>query len=214
MNNITITAHTGCERTPANSIESISAGAASGADIVEFDIRFDKNNMPVLSHDKPKGGEVTLEQAFKKLSEYENLRANIDIKCTENIKEIQNLAEKYNLLDRVFYTGVFEHFVEAVKKDSPKIPYYLNIRDVIKPKKQSQEYLQSLVKVVKDNGAVGINFNYKNASKKLVDAFHENGFLVSIWTVNRPWKFVRIMKMSPDNITTKKPGLAKKLRHK
>lgn len=212
MKNITITAHTGCEKTPDNSLESISAGAASGADVVEFDIRFDKNNMPVLSHDEPKGGEVTLEQAFRKLTEYKNLKANIDIKSTANLKEIQRLAEKYNLLDRIFYTGVFEHYVEAVKKDSPKIPYYLNIRDVIKPKKQTQEYLMSLVKKVKDNDAIGINFHYKNASKKLVDAFHDNGLLVSIWTVNRKWNFIRIMKMSPDNITTKKPNLAKKFR--
>lgn len=209
MNNITITAHTGCEKTPANSIESISAGASAGADIVEFDIRFDKNNMPVLSHDEPKGGEITLEQAFEKLTEYKELKANIDIKSTSNLREIQRLAEKYNLLDRVFYTGVFEHFVEAVKKDSPKIPYYLNITDVIKPKKHSQEYLLSLVKKVKDNDAIGINFHYKNASKKLVNTFHDNGLLVSIWTVNRKWKFIRIINMSPDNITTKKPKLAK-----
>lgn len=212
MKNITITAHTGCEKTPANSIESISAGAASGADVVEFDIRFDKNNMPVLSHDEPKGEEVTLEQAFRKLTEYKDLKANIDIKSTANLKEIQRLAEKYNLLDRVFYTGIFEHYVEAVKNDSPKIPYYLNIRDVIKPKKQTHEYLMTLVKKVKDNDAIGINFYYKNASKKLVDAFHDNGLLVSIWTVNRKWNFIRIMKMSPDNITTKKPNLAKKFR--
>lgn len=211
MNNLTITAHTGCNKTPANSIESITAGAASGADIVEFDIRFDKNNLPVLSHDEPKGGEISLEQAFKKLTEYKNLKANIDIKSTANLEEIQRLAEKYDLLDRVFYTGVFEHFVEAVTNDSPKIPYYLNIRDVIKPKKQTQEYLMSLVKKVKDNGAIGINFNYKNASKKLVDAFHDNGLLVSIWTVTRRWSFMRIKKMSPDNITTKKPNLAKKI---
>ena len=55
-------------------------GAKHGADIVEFDVYFTKNDEPVLSHDKPKGNEVTLDEALKKVSEYENLKANIDFK--------------------------------------------------------------------------------------------------------------------------------------
>lgn len=211
---IEITAHTGCENTPENSLESITEGASCSADIVEFDVRFDKNNTPILSHDEPKGGEITLEQAFEKLTEYKNLKANIDIKSTANLTEIQRLAEKHNLLERVFYTGVFEKDVDAVKKYSPKIPYYLNITDVIPPENHTQEYLQSLVQKVKDNGAIGINFHYDNASGELVDTFHKNNMLVSIWTVNEQNIFLQIMNFKPDNITTKLPRLAKNLLNK
>ena len=55
------TAHTGCMGTKANSIQSIEAGYKNGASIVEFDLNYDKNGEPVLSHDEPKGNEVTLD---------------------------------------------------------------------------------------------------------------------------------------------------------
>ena len=63
----------------------------------------------------------------------------------------------------------------------------------------------SLVEKVKNAGAIGINFNHKSASKELVDIFHENGLLVSIWTVNNKLKMRRILTFAPDNITTRKP---------
>lgn len=211
MKNITITAHTGCEDTPDNSLESIGKGADCGADIVEFDIRFDKNNTPVLSHDEPTGSEVTLEQAFIKLSEYKNLKVNLDIKCTDNLNAVQALAEKYNLLGRAFYTGVFDEFADSVRKDSPKIPYYINFRDMLLPDEHTEEYLLSLVEKVKNFGAMGINFHFGNASEDLVDVFHKNDLLVSLWTINEIDDFQKVIKLSPDNITTRKPSIAKKL---
>ena len=167
----TITAHTGCEDTPMNSLESIAKAYETGADIVEFDISFNKNNVPVLSHDKPKGGEITVEEAFIVLGEYKNLKVNLDIKGTENLKEVQKLAKKYNMLERVFYTGVSEDFVAAVKKDSPEITYYLNSWDVLPEKKQTEEYLLSIVEKIKGYGAIGLNFHYENASAKLIDSY-------------------------------------------
>lgn len=200
----TYTAHTGCIKTTDNSLESIVVGIENGADVVEFDLRFLEDGTPILSHDKPTGKEVTLDEAFKKVSEYEDIMVNVDIKVTDNLKAVYPLAKKYGIEKRIFYTGVGADFVEAVKKDSPEVPYYLNV-SVDKPKKQSPEYLDALVKEVKDSGAIGINFNKDNATKELVDKFHENDLLVSIWTVNRKSKMLKILFMAPDNITTRRP---------
>ncbi len=205
------TAHTGCSGTKANSLESIDTGIKNGAGIIEFDLNFDKAGNPVLSHDEPVGGEVTLEEAFKKLSEYPEIKANVDVKTTTNLKAVQELAEKYGVLDQIFYTGVNEDFVEAAKIQSPKISYYLNMGDIISPKKHTREYILTLTQKVKDCGAVGINFKYVNASKLLVDVFHEEGLLVSIWTVNSKKDLYRILSYSPDNITTKKPERLQKI---
>lgn len=204
--NFTLTAHTGCSATEDNSLESIEVGVQNGADIVEFDLNFDKSGMPVLSHDEPKGNEVTLDEAFKKLSEYPHLKANVDVKNTANLKAVRFLAEKNGVLQQIFYTGIEEKDVEAVKTQTPEIPYYLNM-DVLSGKKHTEEYLMSLVQKVKACKAIGINFNKKNASKDLVDTFHENGLLVSIWTVNDEVDMYRILSYSPDNITTRNPDL-------
>lgn len=205
----TVTAHTGCERTPDNSIESVISAFENGADIFEVDVQFDENGVPILTHDAPTGGEPTLEEAFQKLVEYKNMRCNLDIKRTDNLKAIVSLAKKYDVLDRVFYTGIDVNFAEAAKK-TPEISYYLN-SELTAPEMQTKEYLDSLIKKVKDCGATGINCYHKNATKELADAFHENNLSVSVWTCNEEADMIRMLDIAPDNITTKEPSTLKNI---
>lgn len=203
------TAHTGCVDTADNSLESIEKGAENGAKVVEFDLNFTADKKAVLSHDDPKGGEVTLEQAFKKLSEYETLGANVDVKSTANLAEVQALAEKYDLIDRIFYTGVTLEDVETVRRDSPYIRYFLNVN--INKGKNKADYIASLVKTVSDSGAIGVNFSKKYATAEIVKAFHNAGLLVSIWTADSDYDIYRILSLSPDNITTRRPDKLKRM---
>ena len=206
----TYTAHTGCCNTPDNSIESIKVGESYGANIVEFDLRFDEQQRPILSHDEPVGGEVTLEEAFAVVSKYPALMVNVDAKTYGALWQVQDQASKYNILDRIFFTGVDEEHAEIVKTSAPEVKYYLNV-DVKKPSEHTEEYLLSLVKKVKDAGAIGINFNKNSASKELVDIFHENGLLVSIFTVDTEYEMYKILSFAPDNITTRNPDKLKEI---
>lgn len=206
----TYTAHTGCCKTDDNSIASIEAGASYGAQIVEFDLRFDENENPVLSHDEIVGGEVTLDEAFKKVSDYEALKVNVDLKSYTALWQVQEIASKYNILPRIFFTGVGEENVDVVKMSCPAVEYYLNV-DVEKPSEHTEEYLASLVAKVRECGAIGINFNKDSASKALVDYFHENGLLVSIFTVDEKVEMYEILSYAPDNITTRKPDMMQEI---
>lgn len=207
----TYTAHTGCCGTDDNSLEAIKVGIEHGADIVEFDLYFNDENIAVLSHDEPKGNEVTLDEAFKLIATYEDIKVNVDVKlCNDNLHIVYDLAEKHNITDRIFFTGINLQDVETVKKECPSVPYYLNY-DVSKENKQTTEYLDDLTKIVKDSGAVGINFNKDSATKELVDTFHNNDLLVSIWTVNEEKDMYKILYFAPDNITTRNPDVLKTL---
>lgn len=206
----TLTAHTGCMGTKNNSLEAIEKGVECGADTVEFDLYFTADGTPVLSHDKPRGGEVTLDEAFKKVSEYEKLTVNVDVKTCAYLEKVVPLAQKHGILDRIFYTGVFASWVNDVRTKSPQVKYLLNT-DVKSENKHTKEYLQSLVDLVKSNGAIGINMNKNNASKKLVDYFHANNLLVSVWTVSEEKDMHRILYFAPDNITTRNPELLNKI---
>lgn len=208
VHDMTVTAHTGCMGTNDNSLEAITEGAKY-ADIVEFDIRFDNNGTPVLSHDAPKGNEVTFEEAVKLLKTLPDLKINIDIKSTDNLSAVVEIAKKYDIFPRIFFTGVDSNFVDAVREQTKDVPYYLNV-SVKKRKNKKPDYLASLVDTVKKAGAVGINFNRKTASKELVEAFHEAGLLVSIWTVNKKKDMYKIYSYMPDNMTTRNPDI---LRH-
>ncbi len=204
--NFLYTAHTGCCGTDDNSLESITVGVENGAGIVEFDLNFDKEETPILCHDGPVGGEVTLEEAFKEVAKHKGLRVNVDAKSTKNLAEVQRLASKYNILDRIFFTGITEYDVDVVKMSCPAVDYYLNIA-VDKPKEQTSDYIQSLIKKVKRCGAIGINFNKDSATKELVEAFHESGLLVSIYTVDDEVEMYKILSYAPDNVTTRNPHI-------
>ena len=202
----TVTAHTGCEGTKDNSLESITKGAQAGADIVEIDLHFLDDKTPVLSHNKPDGSEElpTFESALQALCDLD-IRMNIDVKATDNIKEVFALIKKYSLEGRVFFTGVEEEKVPAIKSDAPGIPYFLNVA-VDKKKNADFGYLESLTEKVKDCGAIGINMKFVNASDELVRFFRSEGLLISLWTANKKKEMLRCLFLQPDNITTRKPS--------
>ena len=208
--NFTITAHTGCENTPDNTIEAVQAAFQSGADIFEVDIRFDQNGVPILSHNEPVGGEVKLEEVFALMKTNESVLCNLDIKAADHLPSVAALARKHHLLERVFYTGIDERFVEKARTDTPEIPYYLNMA-LVPPTEQTDAYLADVAAKVKRLGAIGINCHFEYASPKLVETVRRNGLLVSLWTVNEKEDMLRIMKLKPDNITTRKPVLLRTL---
>ncbi len=201
--NFTVTAHSGSCKTVQNSLESVRVGAEN-ADVIEFDLNFNGKGEPVLSHDAPKGGEPALEEAFEFLAEHKQTKANVDLKSTANLSKIQELAEKYGVLEQIFFTGVSEDWTKAVKEQCPKIPYYLNY-SVEKRKNRNEEYIRSVIRKIKDTGAIGLNFNFMGAGKELTEAIQKEGFLVSVWTVDGNASMYKMLSFGVDNITTKKP---------
>ena len=206
----TVTAHTGCEGTKDNSLEAISKGAEAGADIVEFDLRFDSEGKGILSHDEDGKNPVALEEALKLISSYEGLKVNVDCKTTDNLKEVYRLGEELGITDRLFYTGIEVKDVDAARSQTPQIPYFLNYK-VKRLKKNNGKYISSLVSLVKEKGALGLNIKYNQCSRKLVEMFRKEGLQVSVWTANNTRVMLKCLSLAPDNITTRYPSELKKL---
>lgn len=206
----TITAHTGCEGTADNTLDSISAGAAAGADVVEIDLHYLADGTAVLSHDSPKSENLpTLDSAFELLATLD-VKMNVDVKSTKNIAAVSELADKHGVREKIFFTGVEEKDVEAVKAGAPGIPYFLNV-SVDKKKNTDLDYLISLTDKVRDCGAIGINMNFKGACSQLVSVFRSEGLLVSLWTANKSKEMRKCLTLSPDNITTRYPSQIKEM---
>lgn len=201
----TVTAHTGCEETVDNSLESIRKGYEIGADIVEFDLAFTTDGEAVLSHDEPEGECVTLDEAFALVAELPDLKVNVDCKSVANLKRVAELSEKHGINHRIFYTGIGEENVAAVKAQTPDIEYWLNY-EVDTEKNKDEKYLLSLAEKTRELGAVGINISFKSCTKELVEVFHREGLLVSIWTVNKPRDMINVIGLGVDNITSRNPS--------
>ena len=203
----TVTAHSGCEHTEDNSIEYLKKGLEVGADVLEIDVTFRRDGTPVVIHkDVAEDGEGLLfDEAIKFISEQsDSVKLNLDLKSTANLKAISEITDKYGITDRCFFTGVKEDFVEAVKRDGGPIPYYLNV-SLPKDKKKDADELKKTLDKVKESGAIGINCKYVNASREMVELFHENGMLVSYWTPKTKPIMRWLIYIEADNITTRHP---------
>lgn len=200
----TVTGHTGCMGEKDNSIEAMEAAVKAGAQIVEFDLNFDGEKNPVLSHDTPKGGEVTLKAAFEFLKKHPAILANVDAKSTDNLPAVKALAEKLEVKNRIFFTGIDEDDVQKVKSGCPGIPFYLNV-DVEKREVSNPDYLESIALKIISSGAVGINMHKRAVTKELCAFFHTKGMLVSVYTVNGYNEIYRVLAAAPDNITSRNP---------
>ena len=194
----TVTAHAGAMGTPDNSMESLEVGLAN-ADIIEFDLRFTSDGAPVLSHNWPVPKDaVPLEAVFRLLAQHPDKKANVDIKSTDNLSEVQKLAEETGVLDQI------------VRADAPKIPYYLNC-SILPLFKYSHVYAERLARRVQKAGAIGLNSNYGNATRTIVAAQHRKGLLVSFWTPSTPQKLEKTLHLKPDNITTRTPDVLREM---
>lgn len=200
----TVTAHTDCNGNALNTLDSIKKGIGSGADIIEFDLRFDENGEPVLSQGIPSKDALHLKDALTLISEHKNIKANIDVKDTSNLALVSKYAEECGALRQVFFTGISAKDVSAAERIYPMIPYYINYT-VNTNGSNDMAYISHVIEIVENCGAVGINMNYNGASKELVESFHNEGLLVSLRNVNSKIKLCKMLRLSPDNITTKHP---------
>lgn len=205
--NFTVTCHAGALFTSPNTLRSVRAAVEWGAQIVEFDVSFRPDGTPVIIHNSsPAENEgVLLAEALPIVAKSNSCKINLDIKSTANLGAVDELVKKNGLFDRVFYTGVFEDWVDTVRENS-LIPYYLNY-NVSKDEAADKAAVQSIADKAKNLGAIGINSNHQNANALFVDTVRKNGLLVSLWTANKIEDMVRVLKLKPDNITTKNPAV-------
>lgn len=210
--NFTITAHTGCCGAEANTLESSAIGFANGADISEFDLNVALDGTLCLSHDTPKEGEaiVPLQSEFEFFAPFEDKKLNVDVKTTKALDGILEIAEKTGVKDRIFYTGIGIQDVAAVKAKTPEIPYYLNC-EVSESILDDKDCLQNFIDGVKETGAIGLNMHFSNGYKKLIEACHENGLEVSLWTAYKVKDMLKCLAVSPDNITTTHPDTLRRI---
>lgn len=98
-----ITAHTGCENTPDNTLLSVETGLSSGADIIEEDVLVTRDGVAVLSHDD----EITTMSGRKlRISQmnYEEL-AEQDIATNHNNIPTMRIMRLEDILPRIKDSG-------------------------------------------------------------------------------------------------------------
>lgn len=133
-----ITAHSGCEQTPQDSLDSIYRGIELGADAVEMDVRMDPSGILRISHNAEPDAAIyatraTLQQVFDLLRPT-SLLLNLDVKEALHLPAILDLARQNRFeKERLILSGALS---PGQLLDAPQLgnrsQIFLNLEEILK----------------------------------------------------------------------------------
>jgi len=132
-----ITAHSGCEQTLRDSMESVERAIALGADAVEMDIRRAADGTLYVSHDRRYGEAVrekaTLETVVCRIQNT-GLKINCDIKEPFAVCGTLDMAERFGLgPDKLILSGAVSPELLVMEPSiTERTSVFLNIEEVLK----------------------------------------------------------------------------------
>ncbi len=137
MNKTIITAHSGCEDTETDSMESIDLALEFGADAIEIDIRVDKDGELRVSHNEESKKEYQKKLTFREVIEKimsTDLLINCDIKEPEALYKILEEAEKMHFSpERLILSGCTTP--EQLEEDENLVrrgQFFLNMEEIMR----------------------------------------------------------------------------------
>ena len=103
---VLITAHSGCDGTPDNSLEFVRHALQTNADALEVDVRKTENGGLAISHDPIAADQdaPTLQAVFSLVAPTEK-KINCDLKEPDLEEAVIGLAREQGLLQRLIFSG-------------------------------------------------------------------------------------------------------------
>ena len=227
MKHILITAHSGCEGTPDNSMESIYKGIELGADCIEIDIRMDPEGKLRLTHNEPECWDdlIELETALPVI-----LNGGTAVNC--DLKEEKLLYPVLEALESAGFPRekmVFSGSVNvALLKADPTIVQrariFLNLEQLLShiiteiPQAKEEaavcfdEHIEEIAALVKALGVECINPSFRIMPHERIEAALAHGIQLSLWTANEPEDQAALLQEDLINMTTRQVESALRLR--
>ena len=202
-----ITAHSGCEGTAPNSREHILAAIASGAEMVEVDIRA-HGDLLYLSHDMAEDPSacVSFEAFLELIAPVPDLRVNCDVKTDGLIVPVMEAARRLGVAHRMVFTGACNHQNDLISAQGGRLwPSLWPCEDNETAVKNACDSFQGV-------GEPILNLHYSMISESGLAYLRERGMDFSAWTVDDEAVLRDLLRKGITNITTRKPRLALALR--
>lgn len=227
MRNILITAHSGCEGTPDNSLESIYKGIELGADCIEIDILMDPENHLRLTHTEPEswGNQIRLETVLPIILE-SGTTINCDLKEESLLYSVIEALEAAGFSqERMILSGSVN--VNLLKSDPTIVKrarIFLNLEQilphittVIPQTKEAaaacfDEHIEEIAVLVKELGVECINPNYHIFPHERIKTALAHEIQLSLWTANEPEDQAALLHEDLVNMTTRQVTSALRLR--
>ena len=231
-----VTAHTGCENTRPNSLESILAGISAGADTVEVDVRATRDLIPILMHDSEliyHGSTVrveelsldeirgitatdaaisapvsTLDEAMRLVGS-QDIMLNLDLKDDRCIEGVVATIRRYSMSEKILLSGCEANRAAILRALAPELPVLLNAEmpsDGLAAQRYG-DFVDTTCLAATRTGCCGINVAFEACRPELVDRSQRRYLPVSVWTVDDGRDMKNLVDMGVHSITTLHPRL-------
>lgn len=129
----------------------------------------------------------------------DRIQVNVEIKSAGCEKKVAGMIEKLEMIDRVIVTSFHHEYIAKIKELNPDIRTGALVRDI-----ESEDQLDDIIEECNPDA---INPRYLALTEPLVDAAHERGLAVNVYTVNDPVTMKRLIGYGVDGIITNYPDL-------
>ena len=206
-----ITAHSGCEGTPDNSIEHIRTALSCGAEMFEIDVH-EHDGVLYLTHNRQNDYTScpTLAQCFELAAAHPTMCINCDVKTFGLTAPVIELAKNYGMESRILFTGSVAP-EELPVVNASQSDWWLSLwcsdheAEDLENACRTYRELNNLYRI--------INLDQNMVNDRVIRTMKETGHTLSVWTVNTEEGLRRIMSTGVAvNITTRIPKLALEIR--
>ena len=210
-----ITAHTGADGRPDNSLEFVDYALTSGADALEVDVRRLPGGVLVLGHDEAAEDAPALAEVFRRVAGHPRMKINCDLKEPGLEAAVCRLGEEAGLSGRLIFSGTVDAYCPV-----PGAEVYLNLEEYV-PNLYLQyrevpnfelEAAAKIAAVCHETGIRTVNVYQGLVTRRFAETLAKEGIGLSVWTVNDAWELKWFLGLGVRNITTRKAVLALSLR--
>ncbi len=226
-----ITAHSGCDGTPDNSLEHVRHALEIGADALEIDLRCLPDGRYIITHDEADAG-TDFAEVLRLVAEKPDVCVNVDCKEPGCEADVMALANTFGLCGRILFTGNFNPQAAVDARFGPLRGFYNvdfdhpfdrpqleAIFDDLRAKRggaplpadfeeKTARFARHVVWVCNAMGVSAINIHYGICTDAFLCALRRAGIGVSVWTVNEEADIRRFLEKGVVNITTRSAGRA------
>lgn len=210
-----ITAHSGADGTRDNSMEFVHYALTTSADVLELDIRRDKDGNLIIAHDEADGEAVGLAGVFAVMKDHPRMRMNCDLKEYGLELPVLELAESCGLTpEQILYSGSVRPV--ELTQDCPwrSVEVYWNVEECLPGIYEAtgehcpeeiitEEVAEKLAAACIKCGIGTVNICEKYLGEEFLSVMKKNGIGISAWTVNEPERIRQLLDLGIRNITTR-----------
>ena len=217
-----ITAHSGADKRPDNSLEFVRYALESRADALEVDIQADPvSGELIITHDETLNGEYPrLWEVFALLAQHPAMRINCDLKPAGLEWPVYQLAAELGVTDRLIYSGTVSVDIMKSRPELEGVEVFLNLEEYVEDLYINYRDIpnfeltaaETICRVCRENNVRVVNVNYNLVTRRFIQLLAAEGIGVSVWTVNEGQAISYFLSRGAYNVTTRSLARALEIR--